>query len=46
MAVAVIVSGFGALTGWTMIYAEMPLAAAVEVAPDRPSDGRDPAAGA
>ena len=28
MAVAVIVSGFGALNGWTMICAEMPLAAA------------------
>jgi len=28
MAVAVIISGFGALTGWTMICAEMPLAAA------------------
>jgi APA family basic amino acid/polyamine antiporter len=28
MALAVIVSGFGALTGWTMICAEMPLAAA------------------
>jgi APA family basic amino acid/polyamine antiporter len=28
MALAVIISGFGALTGWTMICAEMPLAAA------------------
>jgi basic amino acid/polyamine antiporter, APA family len=28
MAVAVIISGFGALNGWTMICAEMPLAAA------------------
>ena len=28
MAVAVIISGLGALTGWTMICAEMPLAAA------------------
>ncbi|PPK67352.1 amino acid permease [Actinokineospora auranticolor] len=28
MAAAVVVSGFGALTGWTMICAEMPLAAA------------------
>ena len=28
MAIAVIISGFGALTGWTMICAEMPLAAA------------------
>jgi len=28
MAIAVIVSGFGALTGWTMICAEMPFAAA------------------
>jgi APA family basic amino acid/polyamine antiporter len=28
MAIAVIVSGFGALNGWTMICAEMPLAAA------------------
>jgi APA family basic amino acid/polyamine antiporter len=28
MALAVIVSGFGALNGWTMICAEMPLAAA------------------
>ena len=28
MAVLVIISGFGALTGWTMICAEMPLAAA------------------
>ncbi|MFB9908974.1 APC family permease [Allokutzneria oryzae] len=28
MAVVVIISGFGALTGWTMICAEMPLAAA------------------
>ena len=28
MAVAVIISGFGALTSWTMICAEMPLAAA------------------
>jgi basic amino acid/polyamine antiporter, APA family len=28
MAVAVIISGFGSLTGWTMICAEMPLAAA------------------
>jgi APA family basic amino acid/polyamine antiporter len=28
MAIAVIVSGFGALNGWTMIVAEMPLAAA------------------
>ena len=28
MALAVIISGFGALTGWTMIWAEMPLAAA------------------
>jgi basic amino acid/polyamine antiporter, APA family len=30
MAVAVIISGFGALTGWTMICAEMPLAAATD----------------
>ena len=28
MAIAVIISGFGALNGWTMICAEMPLAAA------------------
>jgi APA family basic amino acid/polyamine antiporter len=35
MAVAVIISGFGALDGWTMICAEMPLAAA--------DDGRFPA---
>jgi basic amino acid/polyamine antiporter, APA family len=28
MAVAVVISGFGALNGWTMICAEMPLAAA------------------
>jgi APA family basic amino acid/polyamine antiporter len=28
MAIAVIISRFGALTGWTMICAEMPLAAA------------------
>ena len=28
MALAVVISGFGALTGWTMICAEMPLAAA------------------
>ena len=28
MAAAVVVSGFGALNGWTMICAEMPLAAA------------------
>ena len=28
MAVAVVISGFGALNGWTMIVAEMPLAAA------------------
>jgi APA family basic amino acid/polyamine antiporter len=28
MAILVIISGFGALTGWTMICAEMPLAAA------------------
>ena len=28
MAVAVIISGLGALNGWTMICAEMPLAAA------------------
>jgi len=35
MALAVIISGFGALTGWTMICAEMPLAAA--------SDGLFPA---
>src|SRR4029450_11220767 len=28
MAVAVLISGFGALNGWTMICAEMPLAAA------------------
>jgi basic amino acid/polyamine antiporter, APA family len=35
MAVAVIISGFGALNGWTMICAEMPLAAA--------SDGLFPA---
>jgi APA family basic amino acid/polyamine antiporter len=28
MAIAVIISGFGALTGWTMICDEMPLAAA------------------
>jgi basic amino acid/polyamine antiporter, APA family len=30
MAIAVIVSGFGALNGWTMICAEMPLSAAVD----------------
>ncbi|MEV5720731.1 amino acid permease [Amycolatopsis mediterranei] len=30
MAVAVIISGFGALNGWTMICAEMPLAAATD----------------
>ena len=28
MAIAVMISGFGALNGWTMICAEMPLAAA------------------
>ena len=28
MSIAVIISGFGALIGWTMICAEMPLAAA------------------
>src|SRR5262252_2557884 len=28
LAIAVIISGLGALNGWTMIYAEMPLAAA------------------
>ncbi len=28
MSILVIISGFGALTGWTMICAEMPLAAA------------------
>ena len=28
MAIVVIISGFGALNGWTMICAEMPLAAA------------------
>jgi basic amino acid/polyamine antiporter, APA family len=30
MAIAVIISGFGALNGWTMICAEMPLAAATD----------------
>jgi len=36
MAVAVIVSGFGALNGWTMICAEMPLAAAKDgIFPER-----------
>ncbi len=36
MAIAVIISGFGALTGWTMICAEMPLAAAKDgLFPDR-----------
>jgi basic amino acid/polyamine antiporter, APA family len=36
MAVVVIISGFGALNGWTMICAEMPLAAAKDgISPDR-----------
>src|SRR5262245_19042903 len=36
MAVVVIISGFGALNGWTMICAEMPLAAAKDgLFPDR-----------
>jgi APA family basic amino acid/polyamine antiporter len=36
MAIAVIISGFGALNGWTMICAEMPLAAANDgLFPDR-----------
>jgi APA family basic amino acid/polyamine antiporter len=36
MAIVVIVSGFGALNGWTMICAEMPLAAAKDgLFPDR-----------
>jgi APA family basic amino acid/polyamine antiporter len=36
MAVVVIISGFGALNGWTMICAEMPLAAAEDgLFPDR-----------
>jgi basic amino acid/polyamine antiporter, APA family len=36
MAVVVIISGFGALNGWTMIVAEMPLAAAKDgLFPDR-----------
>jgi len=36
MAVVVIISGFGALNGWTMIVAEMPLAAARDgLFPDR-----------
>lgn len=36
MAIAVIISGFGALNGWTMICAEMPLAAAKdELFPER-----------
>jgi APA family basic amino acid/polyamine antiporter len=36
MAIAVIISGFGALNGWTMICAEMPLAAANDgVFPER-----------
>ena len=36
MAVVVIISGFGALNGWTMICAEMPLAAAQDgLFPDR-----------
>jgi APA family basic amino acid/polyamine antiporter len=36
LAIAVIVSGFGALNGWTMICAEMPLAAAGDgLFPDR-----------
>ena len=36
MALAVIVSGFGALNGWTMICAEMPLAAAKDgIFPER-----------
>ena len=36
MAIVVIISGFGALNGWTMICAEMPLAAAKDgLFPDR-----------
>jgi APA family basic amino acid/polyamine antiporter len=36
MAIAVVISGFGALNGWTMICAEMPLAAADDgLFPDR-----------
>jgi APA family basic amino acid/polyamine antiporter len=35
MAIAVIISGFGALNGWTMICAEMPLAAADDVFPQQ-----------
>ena len=44
MALAVVVSGFGALNGWTMICAEMPLAAAKEGFPASRSGG-SPGAG-